>query len=77
METHNKFFVSLHGDGIVILRPPTAKVQRRGLLAGSLERTHVAMSREDALLLAAWLVTCADPSGNKFIKLLASIEGDV
>jgi hypothetical protein len=60
METHNKFFVSMYEGGIVILQPPT----------------KAKISADDALLLAAWIVACADPDGSKFLRLLASLKGD-
>jgi hypothetical protein len=36
--------------------------------------SSIVLSNDDALLLAAWLVACADPGGSKFLPLLASIK---
>lgn len=72
-ETHNKFFVSIHGDKILILRLPLGTTQR-GLLAGMPAKKCAVLSHDDALLLAAWLVATLDPDGGKFLRLLASIK---
>jgi hypothetical protein len=59
IETFNKFLVGVHGDRIVMMNSEE--------LTGSL-------SADDALLLAAYLVTLADPNGERFAKVLEAVQ---
>ena len=58
IDTFNKFLVGAQSNGIVIGAPP---------MIGA------ALDRNDALILAAWLVALADRDG-KFQKVLAAVQ---
>ena len=57
-DPENEFLVGRAGDRIALLRPP---------LMGQ------AMSRRDALLLAAWLVVLTDPAEGDFERALDAV----
>lgn len=52
------------------------KVVAVGDRIGTLEPIPQSMSREDALLLAAWIVLLADPDGEHFQMVLGSVQTD-
>ena len=57
MDTSNKYLVGVAGDGRLHLQMPP-----RG-----------PMTKDEALLLAAWMVALADPGGERFEKILAAV----
>lgn len=59
IDTFNRFMVGMCAGNIVLLNPPP----RGGMTPG------------DALLLAAYLVSMADPTGDKFAPVLAAVQG--
>jgi hypothetical protein len=59
VNTFNRWMVGAIGDRLSMLRPP---------LAGEL------MEKDDALVLAAWLVALADPDGRKFREVLEAVQ---
>lgn len=59
IDTTNKFIVAAQGDAIRVMRPHMA----------------TAMSKDDALNLAAWLVALADPGGERFAQVLVAVCG--
>lgn len=59
MEIINKHFVAVAGDQLTMLNPP---------------RPREALSREDALLLAAWLVALAETKEGQFQALLTAVQ---
>jgi hypothetical protein len=58
IDIFNRYGVALHGDKLVFLNPPYPREP---------------LSRADALVLAAWLVALADPSQDKFPKVLEAV----
>lgn len=54
----NRYLVGMHGEDVVILRPP-------------LRGEH--LTRSDALNLAAYLVALADPAQEEFAAMLKAV----
>jgi hypothetical protein len=52
------------------------KLVTAGDRIGSTEPIPQSMSRDEALLLAAWLVLLADPDGEQFQLVLGSVQTD-
>jgi hypothetical protein len=59
IDTTNRCMVGVVGDKVVLLNPP---------------RPTVPMSRDEALTLAAYLVTMADPAGKRFAEILEAVQ---
>jgi hypothetical protein len=59
IDTSNKFFVASQGDGLRIMNP-------RALAAG--------LTKDDALLLAAYLVTMAMATSEEFDAVRTAVE---
>ena len=61
LDTMNRFMVASQGDGIRVMHPPTRQD---------------AMSKQDALVFAAWLVALADtsPENADFLEILRRVE---
>lgn len=58
MDTFNKFMVGAQGDKITLLNI----------------RGPSYLSKDEALNLAAWLVSLADPGGEKFTDMLSAVQ---
>jgi hypothetical protein len=58
MDTFNKFAVGVQGDKITIFN-----------IVGPAR-----ISNDEALNLAAWLVSLADPDGEKFTDMLSAVQ---
>jgi hypothetical protein len=58
MDTFNKFMVGVQADKVVILN----------IVGPSY------LSKDEALNLAAWLVSLADPGGEKFTDMLSAVQ---
>lgn len=60
IDTFNKYMVGARpGGSVIIFNAPTCRQ---------------AITAEDALVLAAWLVTLADPTGEKFAVVLEAVQ---
>jgi hypothetical protein len=58
-DTSNQFAVGARGEYVVILRPPN---------------TWAALSKAEAINLAAWLAVLADPDGKEFARVIGEIK---
>lgn len=58
-ETGNKYLIALKGDDLIFINPPM-----RGQV----------ISKQDALLLAAWLVAMAEGEEGEFQRVLEAVQ---
>ena len=63
-DSSNKFLVGARGETVMVMS---------GVGLGGFS-ARIAMTKEDALNLAAWLSVIADPSGEEFARLVAEIR---
>jgi hypothetical protein len=60
LDTFNKFVVGVQGDKVTIMN----------IAPGTIPK----LSKPEALNLAAWLVSLADPTGDEFHKWLEAVQ---